>query len=62
MTTQKLHTTVPDRSYPRHPAEVTADRLADHLEKWFDESDAEVQHAVSVIRDWLENIAEHDLA
>jgi hypothetical protein len=42
----------------RHPAEVTSDRLGDHYERWHDRTDPAVQHAISVVRDWLDEIAE----
>ena len=38
------------RRQPRHPAEITADRLGDHLERWFDTTDGELQEAIGKIR------------
>jgi hypothetical protein len=48
----------PRRLSPRHPAEVTSDRLGDHAEKWYETTDGDIQHAISVVRDWLDRIAE----
>ena len=44
--------------YPRHPAEVTADRLADALDKWPERFDAGDRDAVAQIRHILNDIAE----
>lgn len=44
--------------HPRHPAEVTADRLADAMEKWPDRFNAGDRDAVAQIRHILNNIAE----
>ena len=44
--------------HPRHPAEVTADRLAEAEEKWPDRFDAEARDAVGLIRHILNDIAE----
>lgn len=41
----------------RHPAEVTADRLADHLDKWFDTTDGSLRDAIGRVRDWLDQRA-----
>ena len=42
----------------RHPAEVTADRLRDHLDKdWDAAHDAGVLDEISRLIDWLERIA-----
>jgi hypothetical protein len=46
------------RRYRRHPAEVTADRLADHLDRWFDTTDGSLRDAISRVRAWLEERAE----
>ena len=42
----------------RHPAEVTAERLLDHLERWFDSTDGELRDEISHVRHWLLTIAE----
>lgn len=42
----------------RHPAEVTADRLGDHLEKWFDTTDGALRDEISHVRHWLQERAE----
>ena len=44
--------------HPRHPAEVTADRLGDALDKWPDRFDAAARDAVAQIRNILNDIAE----
>ena len=42
----------------RHPAEVTADRLGDAVEKWFDKFSGEDRDAVGRIRYVLQEIAD----
>lgn len=44
--------------HPRHPAEVTADRLADAEEKWPDRFDAAARDMVAHLRHILNDIAE----
>jgi hypothetical protein len=44
----------------RHPAEVTADRLLTHYEKWFDRLSGEEKDAISRVRYALQRIAEED--
>jgi hypothetical protein len=43
---------------PRHPAEVTADRLGDHLDRWFDKTDGEMRDAIAKVRAWLDQRAD----
>jgi hypothetical protein len=45
--------------HPRHPAEVTADRLADAVDKWPDRFDGGDRDAVAQIRHILNDIAEN---
>lgn len=45
--------------HPRHPAEVTADRLAEALEKWPDAFDGRDADMISQIIHILQGIAEH---
>ena len=42
----------------RHPAEVTADRLAEALEKWPDAFDGRDRDMIGEIRQQLQNIAD----
>ena len=42
----------------RHPAEVTADRLADALDRWPDRFDGEDRDAIGRLRTILQDIAE----
>jgi len=44
--------------HPRHPAEVTADRLGDALDKWPDSFDGGDRDMVAQIRYILNDIAE----
>lgn len=44
--------------HPRHPAEVTADRLAEATEKWPDAFDGDARDMVAQIRHILNDIAE----
>ena len=46
------------RRPPRHPAEVTSDRLGDHLDRWYDKTDGPMRDAIAKVRDWLEQRAE----
>jgi hypothetical protein len=46
----------------RHPAEVTADRLGDHLDRWFARSDGATRDAIGRVRAWLDDIATADQA
>lgn len=45
------------RAPRRHPAEVTADRLGDHLDRYFDKTDGSMRDAISRVRAWLDEIA-----
>jgi len=45
-------------NWRRHPAAVTSDRLADHLERWYEQSDGALRDAIARVRDWLDRIAE----
>jgi len=47
-----------DCLYRRHPAEVTADRLGDHYEKWWDRMSGAERDALSLTRFVLQRIAE----
>lgn len=47
------------RSPRRHPAEVTADRLGDHLDKWPDAFDGADRDAIAHIRHVLQQIADN---
>lgn len=49
------------RRPPRHPAEVTADRLGDHLDRWFDTTNGELRDAIAKVRDWLDQRSESAL-
>jgi hypothetical protein len=44
--------------HPRHPAEVTADRLGDALDKWPERFDAGDRDMVARVRHVLHGIAE----
>jgi hypothetical protein len=44
----------------RHPCEVTADRLGDHLDRYPDAFDGADRDRVAVIRHVLQDIAERD--
>lgn len=46
------------RRRSRHPAEITADRLGDHLDRWYDKTDGSMRDAISRVRAWLDDIAE----
>jgi hypothetical protein len=46
----------------RHPAEVTADRLLEHYEKWNGRLSGSELDAISIVRNALQNIAEEDEA
>lgn len=49
------------RSLPRrHPAEVTADRLGNHLDRWYDKTDGPMRDAIAKVRDWLDQRAQED--
>jgi hypothetical protein len=37
---------------------VTSDRLADHLDRYYDETDGALRDEISRVRDWLERMAE----
>jgi hypothetical protein len=50
--------TVKRRRRPRHPAEITADRLAEHLDRWYDTTDGSLRDAIARVRSWLEDRAE----
>lgn len=50
---------MPDRTPARrHPAEVTSDRLAEHLERWYDTTDGHLRDQIAAVRDWLERVAD----
>lgn len=42
----------------RHPAEVTSDRLADAVDRWYDKFDGQERDYIAAIRHALEEIAE----
>lgn len=42
----------------RHPAEITSDRLAEHLERWYDTTNGPLRDAIARVRDWLEDRAD----
>lgn len=44
--------------YKRHPCEVTSDRLAEHLEQYFDNLSGGERDEISHVRFLLEEIAE----
>lgn len=44
----------------RHPAEVTADRLGDHYEAYFDKLTQRERDYIGVVRHALQQIAEGD--
>jgi hypothetical protein len=46
--------------YPRHPAQVTSDRLGDHLMRWHDRIEPADRDKISEVRYLLEAIAEQD--
>lgn len=52
----------PERSFrqrnPRHPAEVTSDRLLEAIEKWHDKFDGEECDMIGQIRHALQQIAD----
>ena len=48
--------------YKRHPAEVTSDRLAAHVERWHDRSTPEQRDTIAAVRAWLQDVADEDLA
>jgi hypothetical protein len=41
-----------------HPADVTADRLTDHYEKWYDKLAAYERDAIGIVIEALREIAE----
>jgi hypothetical protein len=43
--------------HPRHPAEVTSDRLGDHYEKWYSRLSGDEREAISIVRNALERRA-----
>jgi hypothetical protein len=43
----------------RHPCEVTADRLADHYERWFAVFSQSELDAIGIVREALLQIAEN---
>jgi hypothetical protein len=45
-------------SSPRHPAQVTADRLGDHYERYFDKLTPDERNALGLVRQALDEIAE----
>ena len=52
-------TTAPRRKVQRrHPALVTSDRLAEHLDRYFDKTDGPMRDAISRVRSWLEDRAD----
>lgn len=46
------------RRRPRHPATITADRLADHLDRWHESTDGNIRDAIGLVRDWLDRVSE----
>lgn len=46
--------------HPRHPAEVTSDRLGDHYGRWHGRLTPAEREAITKVRDILERIAEED--
>jgi hypothetical protein len=42
----------------RHPADVTADRLLDHVERWHDKFEPAERDALSLVRYVLQTIAD----
>jgi hypothetical protein len=42
---------------PRHPAEVTVERLLAHLDRWGNEMDGAMRDHISVVIDWLDRKA-----
>lgn len=46
--------------HPRHPAEVTADRLGDAVARWNDRFDPDERDMVGLIIHRLQTIAEED--
>ena len=46
------------RRAPRHPAEVTSDRLGDAYERWYHKLSGAERDAISIVRNALERIAE----
>lgn len=48
------------KSGRRHPCEVTADRIADHLDKYPDDFDGEVRDAIGYLRHILQDIADRE--
>lgn len=43
---------------PRHPAQVTADRLGDAYERYFDQLSPDERNAIGLVREALDEIAE----
>ncbi len=57
--TDKTPATARKRKQHRtHPATVTSDRLADHLDRWYDKTDGHLRDDISRVRAWLDDIAE----
>jgi hypothetical protein len=48
------------QQHPRHPAQVTSDRLGDHLTSWHDRIEPGDRDLISQVRHILECIAEED--
>lgn len=46
------------RRHPRHPAEVTAERLTDHYERWYRKLDGSQRDNICLVIDLLHDIAE----
>lgn len=46
------------RHHRRHPCEVTSDRLADHVEQYYDKFTGAERDALSLVRHVLEQIAD----
>ena len=49
-----------DRRKATHPAEITAARLGNHYEKWFDRLSGEERDAIGKVRYALYRIADED--
>lgn len=56
--TPTVHQLAKYRMPRRHPAEVTADRLLDDLERWPEKWDGEERDAVALVRFVLHQIAD----
>lgn len=56
--TDNLPAIRPGQALKRHPADVTADRLLEHYERWYPKFSGPELDAISTVRHALQEIAE----